>query len=203
MGILNNFILSVVFLVFSQNAFTKNCYSIEDNFNSTQFLINVIENSGQFEGNFKKIHSEENVTVDGLSKSMFLEIGHDPKKIAAILGAQILEEKSNTEFKIAIPGILGFDLNFWVRLNFVGDNQIHLEMDQFNTFLESGKGTLTFTSDGDVGHLEIVGDAFVPNASTNMLIFGLGGKNNFQSLLQKEIDQQITKSIERFKNLNE
>lgn len=192
------FIFILIFL-FKPTVYANSCVEIEqDVFNSSQYLISVIDTTDQFSRNIKTIHSEETIDVEGLTLKKFREIGQDPEKIAQILGAKLIEQKSNTEFKIAIPGILGFDLNFWVDLDFVTEDQINIKMERFNTFISSGVATISFKEKGAFGQLVMNGDAIVPNASTNMFIFGLGGQDNFERLLQKEINQQISQSLERY-----
>ena len=181
-------------------AFSSSCPPQKSTEDSLQLLISVVD---QINGDGKVINSEEKIFVEGLNKEKFNEISNNPDQIAKIMGAELLEVKSSNEFQLKIPGILGFDLTFWATTKKDSDDSINVTLNRFNTFFIKGKGELTFVPSGNSAYLKMKGSAVVPNSASNIFIFSVGGKANFESMLQKEMDKQIKLSLERYRSFVE
>lgn len=192
-------ILTLFLIILSLNSHARNCntgpqFGIE----SLQALISISEETADSK-TYKKITNEESIYVPGLTQEIFEMIKNDPQKIAEIFGAKLIEEKSSTEFRLAIP-VLGFDLSFDVQMKNINSDTMEIEVDNFNTFFHSGAASLkVFQFDDNGATLIVKGHGLIPNTAANMFSFSVGGEKNFKKIIQSEIDTQIQNAIERFK----
>jgi len=104
---------------------------------------------------------------------------------------------------LEIPGVLGFDLSFDVKIKRVSDSEINIDLSNFNTFFIGASGKVSLVSTNEEGlTIKMNGSAYIPKTAARIFIFGVGGENNFKNLLQDEIDKQIQFSIDRFEQLD-
>ena len=206
--------------ILNSHSYASNCQvSINaNNFNSKEksnYEISIL-NEGTYQSfikikdatiknneDVKTVFIAEKVAVPNLTHEQFLEISSDPVLIAQILGGKIINKKSNDNFRISLPAVLGLNVSFDAKVNKQKDNKIKITADNFNTLFLQGDGEISIdlTSSGDV-IIQIQGTAFIPKSAGRVFIFGVGGENNFKKLVQEEVDDQIKKSLANFKNLN-
>lgn len=168
-------------------------------FEKSQSLITVSESTDKGMLDYKKVSVYEKVQVDGLDRLIFKKISTDPNLISKVLGAEIISVKNPNEFRLAIPGILGFDLKFDVTLTRIGDDQINVNLTNFNTFFHSGDAKIKLLqNENNEMSLKVSGNAFIPKSPAKIFIFGIGGEDNFIELLQNEVNNQVKLALARF-----
>jgi hypothetical protein len=166
-----------------------------------QGVISVVDSTESDISSAKKIMNTETILVEELSAEIFNQIANNPESIAFILGAELIEKKSLREFKLKIPGVLGFDLSFWVKTELLANNKVKIELTGFNTFFLKGRAEVELIEVGDQSAIKVNGSAFVPSAAAKIFIFGVGGEKNFKNLIQSEIDKQVELGLEQFESL--
>tara|TARA_X000000950_G_C13775738_1_gene602900 strand:+ start:420 stop:1049 length:630 start_codon:yes stop_codon:yes gene_type:complete len=197
-------LIKVFLLTFCINSVYANCISNPVIVNEEKYisLVKVTDATDEKYEKSKKVNVAEKVVVQGLSQELFNQVSSDPSQIAFVLGGKVLNQKSNTDFRMEIPGVLGFDFKFDVKISKNNSNEVQVELSNFNTFFNGGEGSVKIISKGDDSMtLLLVGDAYLPESAAKLFIASVGGENNFKKLLQGEIDKQINLSIDRFNEL--
>ena len=168
-----------------------------------QGFISIVDSSDSEISSAKKITNSETVIVEGLNAEIFNEIATNPESVAFILGAELIEKKSENEFKLEVPGILGFDLSFWVKTKVLPNNEVKIELTDFNTFFYKGSGAVELVNVDGQPAINVNGSAYIPSTAAKIFIFGVGGEKNFKRLIQSEIDKQTKLGLERFDQLRQ
>ena len=192
-------VLLIFLIPFS--SFANNCPpTIDLGIDSLQALISISEETADSK-TYKKIKNQEHITVPGLTEELFQSIRHDPKKIAEVFGAKLIEEKGVDEFRLAIP-VLGFDLKFDVKIKESSPSSLEVNLDNFNTFFHSGAAVVKTNSfEANAANISITGFALIPNSAANIFSFSVGGEENFKSVIQSEVENQVNAAINRFNNM--
>ena len=201
---MRRYILIFSLFTCSLSAFARHCggesLSVQK-LDEIQGVISVIDGKTSIRESAKKISIYEKVIVDGLTQEIFYELSHSPEDLAKIFGARLISSNGGNDFKMEVPGILGFDLSARAQTRVTGNNIVNVELSDFNTFFFEGRGQveLVLQENGEAT-LILQGSAFVPKTPARMFIFGVGGVDNFESLIQAEVDKQIQESLKRFQS---
>ena len=198
-------LLLVISLITSFSALASHCPNNLEIFDLEKFqaFISIVDSSDSEISSAKKIANSETVIVEGLNAEIFNEIAINPESIAFILGAELIEKKSENEFKLEIPGILGFDLSFWVKTKVLPNNKVKIDLTDFNTFFYQGSGVVELVDVDGQSAINVNGSAYIPSTAARIFIFGVGGEKNFKKLIQSEIDKQTKLGLERFERLGQ
>ena len=195
----------LIFLFSLNSTYARNCsgdLNIFDH-NNVQSLIKVVDTTSGKYADSKRVHVSETVYVENLNLEKFEKISNDPDKIAYLLGGKVKSRKSNTNFRLEVPGVLGFDLSFDVKVNKITESEVQLDLSNFNTFFLGGSGKITISSISENGAtVNMKGNAYIPKTAARVFVFGVGGEDNFKKFLQDEIDDQIRYSLRKFERLD-
>ncbi len=201
---MRRYILILILFINSLSTFARHCggESLSTlNLDEIQGVISVIDGKTSTRESAKKISIHENVNVEGLTKEIFYELSQSPQNLAKIFGGKLISSNGANDFKMEIPGILGFDLSARAQTRIIAPNVIKVELSDFNTFFYEGSGQVELIL-GENGEamLKLQGEAFVPKTPAGIFIFGVGGVKNFENLIQDEVEKQIQESLKRFQS---
>ena len=141
-------LLKVLILVFSVNSVFANCIIDPVIVNEEKFisLVKISDATDEKYNESKRVNVAQKVVVEGLTQDLFHQISGDPSQIAFVLGGKVISQKSNSDFRMEIPGVLGFDFKFDVKVNTSKDNEVQIELNNFNTFFNGAKGSVKIKS---------------------------------------------------------
>ena len=200
-------IIAISWMSFSSKVVASHCFNHSLDvlsFDHQQNLIKVVDATTVGDKEAKKVTSIDAISVEGLTPELFQQIIQQPELIAEVMGGKLISMKSNSDFVLEIPGILGFDLRFNVKTRIISENKLGIDLSEFNTFFYKGEGSVDveFSADGNA-ILHINGDAYIPRTPAKVFIWGVGGENNFKKMLQEEVNKQTAESLKRFQVMSE